>query len=117
MMKGPNKSPLKLNWSGQHTAQRHSVAGDYGSNSIRGEKIPLLFVSCDLMIAVYLRIISWLCTVMINHVWLSIRLNNLIAGYKTNWAKNRFVKPFGKISEFESGFYNFPLSLSWFIVL
>ena len=44
---------------GQHNslvAHWLSVFGDHGSNPGGGEKIPLLFLSCDLMIADYLRI-------------------------------------------------------------
>ena len=51
---------------------------------------PLLFLSCDLMVAVYLQIILRLWK--IQNVWLSIRLNNLVAGHKTNWTKKSGIQ-------------------------
>ena len=44
------------------------------------------------MIALYLWTNSWLCKLidtLINSSWLSMRLNNLIAGHITNWTKKK----------------------------
>ena len=35
---------------------------------------------------------NWLIHLLIHHVWLSIRLNNLIAGHSTNWTKKEKKK-------------------------
>ena len=68
-----------------------SVPGDHGSN-VRGNKFPLSFLSYDLMIAVYHKIIhdyaKWSIHEIIHHVWLSMGLNNL---YETNWTTTKTV--------------------------
>ena len=77
---------LKKRWGQLSLLVAHwfSVPGDHGSNP-DGDKC---FLNCDPMIAVYLKINSRLCKVLIyeliHHFWLSLRLNNLKAGHKTN---------------------------------
>ena len=42
------------------------------------------------MVAIYFQMNSWLCKLiheLIHHIWISIRLINLIAEHKTNWTK------------------------------
>ena len=58
---------------------------------MKENNFPLLFLSCNLMIAVYLQINSLLCNVIhswINLLWLSIWLINIIARHKTIEHKN-----------------------------
>ena len=58
-------------------------------------KIPLTFLSCDLMIAVYFRIkndyAKWLIRELFHRVWFSIRLSYLIAEHETNRRKNILI--------------------------
>ena len=81
-------------WPSSSVEQWLLVAVDHDSNSREGEKNFLFH---------FWVVISWLLFTLelindytkwflihekIHHVWLSIRLNNLIAGHKTNWTKN-----------------------------
>ena len=64
----------------------HTIERDQGSNSGGREK----FSICCFMIVITLRINSLLCKVfeLIHYVWLSLKLNDLIAGHKDIEQKN-----------------------------
>ena len=59
---------------------------------VREKKIPLWFLSCDLMIDVYLKIKSWLCRNIdsrINSSCLDFyKIEKSNSQHKTNWTKN-----------------------------
>ena len=72
------------------------------------KKNPVSFLSCDLMIAVNLRINSWLCKKvdkwLIHQVWISLKWNNMGFRYsngKTTWIGGPFEYPI-----FWAGFFS-----------
>ena len=81
----------KSKWSSL-VAQLLSVAGDHGSHPGGGEQNFIfrfwVVISWLLLTLKFIHdYAKWSIHELIHHVWLSIRLNNLIAGHKTNWTK------------------------------